>query len=48
MTYKITYKAHDEHENNLPKIKKNITLKTKEDHSSESSSDDREILIRKF
>ncbi len=37
MTYEMTY---SEYENNLPKNRKDLTLRTKEYHSSESSSDD--------
>ena len=49
MTYEITCLEYDEHENNLPKNKKDLTLRTKEDHSNESSSDDDfELLISKF
>ena len=43
MTYEMTCKTHDElheYENNLPKNMKDLTLRTQEDHSSESSSDD--------
>ena len=40
MTYEMTYVAYDELENNFPNNRKKFTLRTKEDHSSESSSDD--------
>ncbi len=36
----MTCIEHDEHKNNLSKNKKGLTLRTKEDHFSESSSDD--------
>ena len=49
MTYEMTCKAHNElneHENNLPK---DLTLKTLEDNSSESSNDnDFELLTIKL
>ena len=49
MTYEMTCIAHDKHENNLPKNIKDLTLRTKEDHSSESSSDnDIELSTREF
>ncbi|XP_064987427.1 putative MO25-like protein At5g47540 isoform X4 [Musa acuminata AAA Group] len=49
MTYKMIYLAHDEHENNLPKNMKDLTLRIKKDHSSKSSSDDDlELLTRNF
>ena len=52
MTYEITYVAHDKLENNLPKNRKDFTLRTKEYHSSESSSDDElellTIKLKKF
>ena len=49
MTYEMTYVAYNKLENNLPKNRKDFTLKTKEDHSSESSSDDElEFLIIKL
>ena len=45
----MTCKTHDELENNLPKNKKDLALRKKEDHSSESLSDDNiELLISKF
>ena len=48
MTYEMTYVAL-ELENNLPKNRKDLTLRTNEDHSSESSSDDElELLTIKF
>ena len=40
MTYEMTYVEHDELEKNLPKNRKDLALRTNEDHSSESSSDD--------
>ena len=45
MTYEMTCKAHNKHKNNLPKNKKDLTLRTQEDHSSESSSDDNFELL---
>ena len=36
ITYEITCKTHDEHDNNLPKNRKDLALRTQEDHSSES------------
>ena len=41
---------NDEYKNNLLKNKKDVTLRTKENHSSKSSSDDDdfELLTRKF
>ena len=39
----------NEHENNLPKNGKDLTLRINEEHSSESSSDDElELLTIKF
>ena len=41
--YEITCKTHDEldeHENNLPKNRKDLVLRTQEDYSSENLSDD--------
>ena len=53
MTYKMTYKAHEELENTLPKNRKDVTLRTQENHLKENSSDedldeDFALLIRKF
>ena len=39
ITYEMTNVAHDKLKNNLPKNKKEFTLRIKEDHLSESSSD---------
>ncbi|CAL9126954.1 unnamed protein product [Musa textilis] len=47
MIYKITCMIHDKYENNLPKNRKDLTLRTKEHHLSESSSNI-ELLTRKF
>ena len=49
MTYKMTCIEHDEHENYLLKNRKDLTIRTIDDYSSESSSeDDIELLIKKF
>ena len=49
MTYEMTNVAHDELKNNFPKNRKDFALRTKEDYSSESSSDDElELLTIKF
>ena len=49
MTYEMTFKAHDKHENNLLKNKKDLAFRTNKDHSSESSSDDElKLLTIKF
>ena len=49
MSYEMTCIAHDERKNNLQKNRKHLAHRTKEDHSSESSSDDDlELLTRKF
>ena len=49
MTYKMTCNAHEELENNLPKNKKDFVLRTKEDHLSESLSDDKlDLQTTKF
>ena len=39
MTYEMTCNAHEELENNLPKNRKNMTLRTHEDHLKENLSD---------
>ena len=53
MTYEMTCKAHEELEDTLPKNRKDMTLKTQEDHLKENSSDedldeDLALLTRKF
>lgn len=53
MIYEITYSANEELENNLPKNKTDMTLRTHEDHLKENSSDedyddDLALLTRKF
>ena len=53
MTYKMTYKAHEELEDTLPKKRKNMVLKTQDDHLKENSSDedldeDLTLLTRKL
>ena len=40
MTYEMTCNAHEELKNNLPKNRKDLTLRINEDDLSESSSDD--------
>ena len=40
MTYEMTCLSHDELENNLLRNRKDMTLRTKEDHLRENSSDD--------
>ena len=40
ITYEMTCNAHEELENNLPKNRKDITLRTQEDHLKENSSDE--------
>ena len=46
MTYEMMCIAHDEHENNLPKTMKDLTLKIKKDHCS--SDDDLELFTIKL
>ena len=49
MTYEMTYNAYEELENKLPKNRNDLILRTQDDHSSESSSDDDfELLIIKL
>ena len=53
MTYEMTCNAHEELKNNLPKNKKDLTVRTNEDHLKENSSDedyddDLALLTRKF
>jgi len=53
MTYEMTCKAHEEHEDTLPKNRNNMALRTQEDHLRENSSDedfddDLALLTRKF
>ena len=53
MTYEMTYQAHDELENSLPKNRKDMTLTSQEDHlkgtsSDEDSDNDIALLIQKF
>lgn len=49
MTYEIAHNAQNELENIIPKNKKDFRLRTIEDHSSISSSDDElELIIMKF
>ena len=52
MTYEMMCIVYDELENNLPKDKKDISLRTKEGHLGENSSDDDDDdlapLTRKF
>lgn len=40
MTYEMTCNAHKELENNLPKNKKDMILRTHKDHLKENSSDE--------
>ena len=40
MTYEMTCKAHEEQEDILPKNRKDIVLRTLEDHLRENSSDE--------
>ena len=53
MTYEMTCQAHDELENPLPKNRKDMALKSQEDHlkgtsSDEDSDNDIALLIQKF
>ena len=53
MTYEMTCKAHEEQEDILPKNRKDMALRTSEDHLRENSSDedcddDLALLTRKF
>ena len=53
MTYEMTCKAHEEQEDILPKNRKDMALRTLEDHLKENSSDedpneDMTLLTKKF